>query len=284
MKLRIYFIFILLTLLLSCLENKKENTKETGQASFEEPVAVTEMKKDISSKIYASEEEEKEAMKEFIYENDDDNIKNYKLEITFIAKANFGIPGGDNWIVRLDKSWNTYFIIIYAINGDRIVKKYSMHSDNLEDHSVYDIMRDIPGMRIGDSTSSFGDFNDDGKDEIFSYAFGGRASLIEIYGYDTEKDNFVSYTHNSWITFKLYDYEGVYGKGKPRDYTVYDGPPPVEFMTYNGMYGFKVHFFGTNVSGGPGHVTKPNPKNNKWIFYIWDADKKEYVEVGEVVD
>jgi len=131
-------------------------------------------------------------------------------------------------------------------------------------------MQDIPGTRIGNSTSSFGDFNGDGIDEIFQYGFGGNARLVSILGYDAEKDDFVSYTFNSWITFEIID--------------PHNGPAPVEFMTYNGMYGFKVFFYQLEVAGGPGWVPDPNPKNGKWIFYTWDAEKREYVEVGEVVE
>jgi len=59
---------------------------------------------------------------------------------------------------------------------------------------------------------------------------------------------------------------------------------PVEFLTYNGIYGFKVYFLALDVPGGPGYIPEPIPNNNKWIFYTWDAEKREYVEVGEVVE
>ena len=63
-----------------------------------------------------------------------------------------------------------------------------------------------------------------------------------------------------------------------------NGPAPVEFMTYNGMYGFKVYYSNNEVTGGIGWVPDPDPKNGKWIFYTWDAEQKKYVEIGEVVE
>jgi hypothetical protein len=157
--------------------------------------------------------------------------------------------------------------VVYVINGNKIEKDYYFTSDNLEGRSTFDIMQDIPGTRIGSSTSSFGDFNGDGIDEMFSYAFGGNAKLIIIEGYDPEEDDFVAYCE---VPFRIIDRE--------------HGPAPVEFMTYNGMYGFKVYFFELEVSGGPNWVSDQNPNNRKLIFYTWDADKREYVRVGEVED
>ncbi len=62
------------------------------------------------------------------------------------------------------------------------------------------------------------------------------------------------------------------------------GPAPVEFISYNGIFGFKVYFFDYEVAGGIGYVYEPNPQNGKWIFYTWDAERREYVEVGEVIE
>jgi hypothetical protein len=215
----------------------------------------------IITEVYASDEEIEE-MKTFLYENDK-YIKEYEVKITFISKANFGIPGGDNWIVRLSDS----FLPIYVRNGTTIERKYNLTSFDLSEGSNFDIMRDIPGTRIGNSTSSIGDFNGDGRDEVFEYAFGGRAFLIIIYGYDAEKDNFVNYCDIN-LSFRLID--------------KYDGPAPAEFMTYKGMYGFKVYYVALELGFGPDYHPDPNPKNNKWFFYTWSAEQREYVEVGEV--
>ncbi|MDR0320622.1 MAG: hypothetical protein LBI28_03895 [Treponema sp.] len=206
-----------------------------------------------------------EEVKELIYKKDDYLKENSYLEITFLEKANFGIPGGDNWIVRLSDR----MILIYAIDSNKIVKRYDFTSFNPERYSTFDIMRDIPGKHIESSSSSFGDFNGDGIDEIFVYGFYGRAFEIKIWGYDLANDDFLSHPYCS-IPFWLIDSD--------------NGPAPVEFMTYRGMYGFKVFFYQLDVAGGPGYVYEPNPRNGKWFFYTWDGEQREYVEVGEVIE
>ena len=254
MKRKIYLLlFVLILFLLSCFGNKT-NTDLI--------VSSTPLKAEQGKSIIITVEDVKEA----IYEYEEEYIRRYNTDIVFIEKANFGIPGGDNWIVGLGER----VIMIYVIDERNIKREYNLTSFNLENRSNFNIMQDIPGTRVGNSTSSFGDFNGDGVDEIFGYGFGGNASLITIDGYNSEKDDFVSYTFNSWITFEIIDPE--------------NGPAPVEFMTYNGMYGFKVFFFQYGVAGGPGYVSEPNPKNGKWIFYTWDAEKREYVEVEEVFE
>ena len=244
----------ILILFLSCFDNKKNNTntvielqQKEENSSLEVVVAVSEV----------------DEMKKFINKNER-RILERNLEIDFIAKANFGIPGGSNWIVRL----NDRTIIVYAINDDGLQKRYGTVSFNLFEHSAFDIMQNIPGTRIGNSTSSIGDFNGDGIDEIFIYGFYGAGEYIVIYGYDIDKDTFEKV--HCRIPFQIISLD--------------NGPAPVEFMTYNGMYGFKVFFYQLEVAGGPGWVPDPNPKNGKWIFYTWDTSKRRYVEIGEVVD
>jgi hypothetical protein len=199
----------------------------------------------------------------FFLEKNERRIIEWGAKIVFIEKANFGIPGGDNWIVRLNDEW----ILIYAINGNRIEKRYALTSFNPEQRSVFDIMRDIPGRRIGSSSSSIGDFNGNGMDEIFEFGFYGRGFFILIWGYDLAKDDFISYCE---VPFGLIDPE--------------NGPAPAEFMTYKGLYGFKVFFYQGDVAGGPGYVPFNNPNNYKWLFYTWDGDQREYVQVGEVIE
>jgi len=126
-------------------------------------------------------------------------------------------------------------------------------------------MRDIPGSHIGDSTSSIGDFNGDGKNEIFEYGFYGRGFFIIIRGYDVEEDDFEDYCQ---IPFRLIDRE--------------NGPAPVEFITYNDMYGFKVLYEQIELGLSYYTETDPNSKSNKWFFYTWDKEQKKYIEIGEI--
>ena len=280
MKCKNYILIFFVTILLfSCIKKKERIDKniqqETDQASIEVPVIEVETNKDnglnnyfalddemrelIRSKLTTT-EEEKEAMKEYLYKNDE-SYKKYGYRIIFIEKINFGIPRGKNWIVRL----NNRGVIIYAINGELIEKRYYSTSFNLDDESEFNIMQNIPGTRIDNSTSSFGDFNGDGIDEIFEYGFYGRGSFILIWGYDKAKDDYVDYCE---IPFKIID---------PKN-----GPAPVEFMTYRGMFGLKVYYSNNEVAGGIGWVSDPDSKNGKWIFYTWDAEQKKYIEIGEV--
>jgi len=251
------FLFITAILLFSCVK-KKENT------DIDEHIAEAEENDGL---IVSAKEKEREAMKEFIYENDQYFQEN-NAEIDFIEKANFGIPGGDNWIVRL----NSLHILIYVINGDRIEEDYygtvsgQYFVDQYpEEVSEYDIMRDIPGTHIPDGNASFGDFNGDGIDELFRYLYVKELGHnIDIFHYEPQRKGFVLCR----IRFKIIDQE--------------KGPAPVVFMTYRGMKGFKVYYSNTESAGQ--WVPDPDSRNDKWIFYSWDEDQRKYVEIGEVVD
>jgi hypothetical protein len=264
MKLRNWiFLCISLVLLFSCNkknENKNENNQQkTEQAGLNESLA--EVRERMNNGLIDPVTEE-EIIKEFIYINDK-ILKKEKSEIIFIEKANFGLSGGENWIVRL----NDRGIIIYAISNKVIEKRFYLNSFNLKDKSDFNIMHNIPGIHIGSSTSTFDDFNGDGINEIFEYGFYGWGSVIKIWGYDEEKNKFVSFCE---IPFKIID--------------KVNGPAPVEFMTYKEMYGFKVYYSNNEVAGGIGWVSDPDPNNYKWIFYTWDAEQKKYIEIGEVVE
>jgi hypothetical protein len=251
-----YFLLLITTILfLSCFVDKKN--------VVEKPTTVSKPNENLKTNIYASEED----IKEFITKNESLITEN-KYQISFIDKINLGIPGGDNWVVRLSKrSYNndirSNFLAVYAINNNGIEKCYYSVSFDLEQESNFNIMQDIPGIRIGDSTSSIGDFNGDGKNEIFTYGFGGNWFVIVIEGYDPEKDDFVDYCQ---IPFRLIDRK--------------NGPAPVEFITYNGMYGFKVFYSAWEVALS--YPSDPSPKSNKWFFYTWDKEQKKYIEVGEI--
>jgi len=264
------FLCIIVVLLFSCNKKKENNSEnvqqETEKASLNESLAEVRerMKNGLNGPAT-----EKEIIKEFIYTNDE-YIKKENKKIIYIEKANFGIPGGDNWIVLL----NNKLIFFYAI-GDNEKKKDSFllkkdsHSYGfiLDEESEFNIIQDIPGTHIGNTTSSFGDYNGDSIDEIFEYGFFGWGSVINIWSYDKIKDKFVSYCE---IPFEIIDSK--------------KGPAPVEFLTYKGMYGFKVYYSNNEVAGGIGWVSDPDPNNGKWIFYTWDTDQRKYVEIGEVVE
>ena len=254
MKFRNFIIILIMAVLLFSCNKKKENNQETKQENLDET---------INKKVF-SEEDEKERIKEIIYKNDED-FKKYNYKIIYIEKANFGIPGGDNWIVLI----SDYYIFIYAINDNRIEKRYIRTAFKLEKYSDFNIMQDIPGTHIDSSTSSFSDFNLNGKDEIFEYGFFGNVFRIYLSGYNEEENDFVEY-NKKWIPFGLID--------------KVNGPAPIEFLTYKGMFGFKVYYFNPEVAGGEGWVSDPDPKNGKWIFYTWDTEKRTYIEIGKIIE
>jgi hypothetical protein len=257
------FLCLAVVSLFSCNKKKEEkgenNQQETEQVDLNE--SLTEVRARMNNDLNGHAAED-EIIKEFLYINDE-YIKKRNAKIIFIEKANLGTPGGDNWIVLL----STELIFIYAISEGKIEENYSEKGFYLDGRSDFDIMQNIPGTHIGGTTSSFGDFNGDGIDELFRYAFYGRGYIIEIWGYDKIKDDFVYYCE---IPFDIIDST--------------NGPAPVEFMTYQGMYGFKVYYSQIEVAGGPGWVPDPDPKNDKWIFFTWDAEQRKYIEIGEVVD
>jgi len=245
------FLCILVIFLFSCIKKK------------EIPVLDEQMNEDL---IEAAKEEEREAMKEFIYENDP-YFTETDAEIDFIEKANFGIPGGDNWIVRL----NSLHILIYVINDGGIEEDYygaiggQYFVDQYpEEVSEYDIMRDIPGTHIPDGCVSFGDFNGDGIDELFRYLYVEELGHnIDIFHYEPQKKGFAFCR----FRFKIIDQN--------------EGPAPVVFTTYRGGKGFKVY---SNRGWDPNPDPAPDPKNDKWIFYSWNNEQRKYVEMGEVVE
>jgi len=267
MKYKKYFFFCLAFILFfSC--NKK---KETGQSVIETEESkniVTnksfalddKIRKIIRSKIAAT-DEEKEAMKDFFYKNDEfyeymKETEGEEANIIFLEKANFGMPDKNNWIVLL----NNKRLFIYAIS-DKELEKYIdfIGIDFIGEESDFNIMQDIPGTHIGNTTFSFGDFNGDGIDEMFRYVFSELGSVIEIWGYNKEVNRF-EYCE---IPFEIID--------------KVNGPAPVEFLIYQGMYGFKVY----NKKYHRGNDTT---EEGKWYFYTWDAEQRTYAEIGEVVE
>jgi hypothetical protein len=186
-------------------------------------------------------------------------------DITFLTRVNMGIPDGDNWLVEWrNEDIDDTNITVYAINGEEVINKFWTSSFDIRERTDFDIMKDIPGTQVGKSSCAVYDYNGDGYDDIFRYSFLGRGYFIEIIAYDTEKNKKVYYCEE--IPFEIIDRE--------------KGPAPVEFMTYKGMYGFKV-YRNLHYGGAPKHP----PKNiideyYAWYFFSWNG--REFVEVEEV--
>jgi hypothetical protein len=273
MKIKFYFvIFIAIMILFSC-EKWKKNVlqEEIGQNIIGEPVAemeqwafnsfgemaalTIEKRESIYLKEFAA-EEEKEAMVELIYNNSKHVKRNRK--INFIEKVNFGMPEGDNWIVRMEPDPNNdgrSEMYIFAIKDNKIEKELydtveglSFMDMNPREVSEYDIMQDIPGVHIPDSVFSIGDFNGDGKYELFSCKYEAfyLGYFIDFIFYDKDQNGFT----NNRFWYSLFDEK--------------EGSSPVEFITYGGLFGLKVY------------------RDYKWYFYTWSTRKKEYTEVVEI--
>jgi hypothetical protein len=219
---------------------------------------------------YFVSEQEKEKIKAI--------IQTVLLEDDFVvhlARVDFGVLGGENWLIRFrypspEGNSFVYGISLNIINEDEIIKSYYLGPDSdLSRYTEYDIMKDIPGIRMGDnSASAYGDYNDDGVIEVFRYIFSGMGKFIFISGYDKETDKIINYCGvrgSPDIGFEIIDPQ--------------NGPAPVEFMVYNGRYGFKAYFAANSVWPDP-----PSPDNYKWFFYAWDEDRREYVNMGEVLE
>ena len=181
-----------------------------------------------------------------------------------------GILGGDNWLVewKYEISANSNNRInVYVVDRDEVIKKFIVASNfRMDEYSAFDIMKDSPGTRIGEGTCAVYDYNGDGFDEVFNYAFSGMGFFIYIIGCDSDNNELVTHCD---ILFDIVD---------PRA-----GPAPIEFLEYKGMKGFKVYLDLYNQS--PKHPpTKMAAQNRAWYFFAWDEKSQEFVEVCEYLE
>jgi hypothetical protein len=201
--------------------------------------------------------EEEQEIVDLLYET-----QTYPGKIIFIKKVDMGISG-DNYITL----WSDRTTVIYMIdrNTGTIKECFVGIIFYPDGYSRFDIMKDIPGTRIGNGCGAIGDYNNDGIAEVFTYGFYGSYKRIEIFGYDSVKDEFVAYLS---VIFNLVDPER--------------GPAPAEFTTYQGVEGIKIYQDVYN------HPPKHYPKyvvgniSRSWYFYAWDEGSREYVELAEV--
>jgi hypothetical protein len=282
MKFRKYiFIYIIVILLFSCNKKKENYDTNVQQKSIDEqvikieaindnglnkPVPLDEeIKKSFRSKATATEEEVSNA--KHILETNYYRAVTRGEKINYIKKVNMGLQGGDNWLAL----WTEGVIECYSISSKseilaRYTKVSNLDNSYIKKHTSFDIMKDIPGERIGTSSCMVGDYNNDGLDEVLNFCFGGSWWGLQIYGYDKQKDEFVSLAE---VPFDIIDRE--------------NGPSPVEFMIYNGMNGFKVYY--CLSLGTPEHLPK-NIINEDyaWYFFTWDEKQRKFVEVCELIE
>jgi hypothetical protein len=182
-------------------------------------------------------------------------------EILYLSKINLGISGGDTWIADRSNEW----AYIYFIDNDKKVSVVKRGDRTFADPSEimcidpntqsmvnleFDIMRDIPGTRIGNKVATIGDFNGDGMDEIFD--FYNTESLCTISGYNSDKETMESY----------FGYH--YDIRDPK------GPSPVEFINNQGIYSIKVNWWDSRE------------KQYVWVFFAWDEESRKYVQYARM--
>ncbi len=182
-------------------------------------------------------------------------------DILYLSKINFGILEASSWIVNRGDGWTRIYIVDSEWKLKRIWSGSIAEQSELMRHwdrntgswidLKFDIMRDIPGTRLGNKTAMFGDYNGDGKDEIFVFS-----SAIEdgfyMLGYDIEKDEIATYIDTAY------------------DITDPNGLPPVEFIKYQGIDGIKVG------------VIPFRENRYVWRFFAWNEESQEYIEIAEI--
>ncbi|MCL2067421.1 MAG: hypothetical protein FWG99_08155 [Treponema sp.] len=187
-----------------------------------------------------------------LYEKDITRVK-FEEKIIFIKNFNFGIPGGVNWLVgwhgylENNRSYNTSMVIyiVDVIEREIIFSRQISVSDDILQY-VISWQKSLPGISI--DVCQVGDFNDNGFDDILQFRDGIPEPRFEIHGYNPLSNGIERFCSIPYLLTR-------------QD----DQPPPVEFITYKRMKGFKVLY-----------------PTNRWFFYTWNEDRREYVEVEEV--
>jgi hypothetical protein len=170
-------------------------------------------------------------------------------DILFLSKINLGISGGDNWIANRNDG-RTY---TYTINDDkevRIVTSIQYLEQSEVSYFEYDIMKDIPGTRLGNKVASFGDYNGDDKDEIFN--FYDSYKFCSIWGYDSEKEEEVSYFAYRYDTISSMKHT------------------PVMFTNYHGKSSILVHLLDYLA------------EQYIWVLLVWNEENRKYEKLMEI--
>jgi len=279
---KIIFLFIFLTLLISCTGKKnkdKENNIQTGDSGDSKKI------NDESKAIYedllknfsvptntfdyyprANYTPVSEEIINIILEQEEEYKKRF-AELLFIQKVNFGVPGGDDYIVLWKGfkrgSYATDEICLYSIS-DKIENRYHIMLGiglNNKEGVNPKIMENIPGIHLGNIGASVFDINGDGIDELFSYGFYGRGDWIQIMGYDAEENDVIDYCDG--ILFEAYK-EDL-------------GSAPVIFTRYKDKLGFLV--FSLMWSRMP--PVNLIDEYYAWYFFTWNSAAKKYENIGE---
>ena len=198
--------------------------------------------------------QDKEQVVSLLYDNDMERTR-FGYEIVLIEEFNFGIPGGINWLVGwywydggTRRNYTSLMVYVVDVEGKETKYRDPVLLTSME-YPLYNLYyENFPGITINNGICQIGDYNGDGFYEILRLGPGTWGPQLDIQGYDPQTNKIKIFFSK---TCALID-EGY-------------GPPPVEFITYKGMKGFQVFF-----------------PVNKWFFYTWNEDRREYIEVEEV--
>ena len=192
----------------------------------------------------------------------DDQRTRFGGRIIFVEQFNFGIPGGENWLVKWETPEGDTHLLIYAIdlNTGEVVFRHGLGGIWLR--PLVSHMESLPGRTIGDR--QIGNFSSEGYDMILNLHTGGGGPMVNISAFDPQAGRI------RLIFSENFDdrYEN----------------PPIRFIVYRDMHGFMVREGDPpQVAGGPTWVPEPpNPRAGRWFFYTWDREQFTFVEIGEV--
>ena len=196
-----------------------------------------------------------------LHDIDDQRIR-FGGRIIFSEQFNFGIPGGENWLVKWETPEGDTLLLIYAIdlNIGEVVFRHGLGGIWLR--PLVSLMESLPGHTVGDR--QIGNFSNEGYDMILTLHTGGGDPMVHISAFDPQVGRI------RLIFSENFDdrYEN----------------PPIRFIVYRGMYGFMVREGDPpQVAGGPTWIPDPpNPRAGRWFFYTWDREQFAFIEIGEV--
>jgi hypothetical protein len=255
------FLFICITLT-NCNKGPKQNEEQKEIEVETLNPHIKSAESDFEAVAAVSETEEAIMVKELILKNDDSINENTK--IVFIDKANFGVLGGDNWIVVLSNKYGYHDADIYIMDNNVIVNKYyGTFIEHYYGEKNFEPMENIPGKQLGNSFNFYGDFNGDDIDELFYLDF-GLLNLLQIYGFDETKDKFIDLLNVSF------------------EYKYIQRIPTIKYMTFNNVSGFVVLYISYYEGGDPNPII--DPYIGKWLFFTWNNEQRKYVRIGEVIN
>jgi hypothetical protein len=175
------------------------------------------------------------------------NFFDERQEIVAIEKIDNIIPDLLCFLVCWDDNLKGYIYELYTFTKNQeIINKYMVGFGPLIRSYRNILMGNLPGNKIEHELISFGDFNNDGNNEILSYSFYvNKGYVFVVFGYDIVEKDFV----HTCLTPVFINFENPF--------------PSVE---YNGT-GFKIL-----------EIVDEEPMELQWNNYKWDKNIMKYIK------